>query len=163
MYLSYNTFSNTHTPAVETLATMNVETGPKIQKHRSGQIIHKDVHQLGGRRDMQDADITDGNTFPNKVEVYLDMFCMLVLNGIGGEVDGTDIITVELLEELLEPTSFGHAIGHDAILSLGARSGDDVLPLGGPVDKVVAEEHSVTRGGPVCIRATRPVRIRVNH
>jgi hypothetical protein len=39
---------------------------------------------------------------------------------------------MELLEELVEPTSFSHAIGHDAILSLGARSRDDVLMLGGP-------------------------------
>jgi hypothetical protein len=46
---------------------------------------------------------------------------------------------MELLEELSEPTNFGH----DAILSLGARSGDDVLALGGPGDEVVVEEHSV--------------------
>jgi hypothetical protein len=69
---------------------------------------------------------------------------------------------MELLEELPETTSFGHAIGHDVILSLDARSGDNVLALGGPGDEVVADEHSVARGIPVCIRATRPVRIRVN-
>jgi hypothetical protein len=69
---------------------------------------------------------------------------------------------MELLEELPEPTSFGHAVGHDVILSLDARSGDNVLALGGPGDEVVADEHSVARGIPVCIRATRPVRIRVN-
>jgi hypothetical protein len=47
---------------------------------------------------------------------------------------------MELLEELPEPTSFGHAVGHSAILSLSARSGDDVLALGGPGDEVVDEE-----------------------
>jgi hypothetical protein len=67
------------------------------------------------------------------------------------------------LEELWEPTSFGHAVGHGAILSLGARSGDDVLALGGPGDEVIVEEHIVARGGPACIRATRLVRIRVDH
>jgi hypothetical protein len=41
---------------------------------------------------------------------------------------------MELLEELPEPTSFGHAVGHGAVLSLGARLGDDVLPLGGTGD-----------------------------
>jgi hypothetical protein len=44
---------------------------------------------------MQDADITDGNTFPDKVEVDLNMLCALVLNGVGGEVDGTNVVTVD--------------------------------------------------------------------
>jgi hypothetical protein len=69
---------------------------------------------------------------------------------------------MELLDELPEPTSFSHAVGHDAILSLGARSGDDVLALGGPGDKIVAEEHNVARGGPACIQVTRLVHICVD-
>jgi hypothetical protein len=44
---------------------------------------------------MQDADITDGNTFLDKVEVDLNMLCALVLNGVGGEVDGTNVVTVD--------------------------------------------------------------------
>jgi hypothetical protein len=64
------------------------------------------------------------------VEVDLNMLCTLVLNGVGGEVDDADVIAVdesalcqqsmELLEELPKPTSFSHAVGHDAILSLDA-------------------------------------------
>jgi hypothetical protein len=50
MYLYYNTFSDP--PAVETLATVNVETGSKIQKHRSGKTLREDVRELGGHRDM---------------------------------------------------------------------------------------------------------------
>jgi hypothetical protein len=48
------------------------------------------------------------------------------------------------------------------ILSLGARSGDDVMALGGSGGKVVTEEHSVARGGPVCIWANRPVHIHID-
>jgi hypothetical protein len=91
---------------------------------------------------MQDADIADVHAFPNEVEVDLDMLGALMLNRVGGEVDDTDVITVdesdlrergmELLEELSEPTSFGHSTGHGAILSLDTRPGHDVLPLGGP-------------------------------
>jgi hypothetical protein len=44
---------------------------------------------------MQDTDITDGNAFPDEVEVDLDMLCMLVLNGVGGEVDDADVVTVD--------------------------------------------------------------------
>jgi hypothetical protein len=36
---------------------------------------------------------------------------------------------MELQEELPEPTSFSHTIGHGVILSLGARLEDDVLML----------------------------------
>jgi hypothetical protein len=66
---------------------------------------------------VQDADITDGNAFPDEVEVNLDMLCALVLNGVGGKVDGADVVAVdesalrqrsmELLEELPEPTEHG--------------------------------------------------------
>jgi hypothetical protein len=44
---------------------------------------------------MQDTDITDANAFPNEVNVDLDMFCALVLNRVGGEVDDTDIVIVD--------------------------------------------------------------------
>jgi hypothetical protein len=44
---------------------------------------------------VQDADITDGSAFPNKVEVDLNMLRMLVLNGVGGVVDDANIITVD--------------------------------------------------------------------
>jgi hypothetical protein len=44
---------------------------------------------------VQDVDITDGNAFPNEVEVDLNIFCMLMLNGVGEEVDGADVIAVD--------------------------------------------------------------------
>jgi hypothetical protein len=43
---------------------------------------------------MQDADITDGNTSANEVEVDLDMICTLVLNGVAGEVGNVDVVVV---------------------------------------------------------------------
>jgi hypothetical protein len=97
MYICYNIFSNTPppTPKVETLATTNVETEPKIQKHRSGQIICDDFHELGCRWDVQDMDITNGNVFPDEVEADLDMLRTLVLNGVGEEVDDADVVAVD--------------------------------------------------------------------
>jgi hypothetical protein len=94
MYLWYITFANPPPPlTIETLATVNVETGPKFQKHQSGQTFREDVYELGGCGYVQDADITDGNVFLDKVEVNLDMLCALVLNEVGGEVDNADVIT----------------------------------------------------------------------
>jgi hypothetical protein len=68
---------------------------------------------------VQDADITDGNMFPDEIEVDLDMLCALALNGVGEEVDDTDVVAIDesalqqqsmaLLKELLEPIGFSHA------------------------------------------------------
>jgi hypothetical protein len=44
---------------------------------------------------MQDEDITDGHALQHKVEVDLDMLHTLVLNGVGGEVDGADVVVVD--------------------------------------------------------------------
>jgi hypothetical protein len=44
---------------------------------------------------VKDTDITDGKAFPDEVEVDLDMLCTLVLNEVGGEVDGADIVIVD--------------------------------------------------------------------
>jgi hypothetical protein len=44
---------------------------------------------------MQDVDITDGHAFPHKVEVDLNMLRALVLNGVGGEVNGVNVVIVD--------------------------------------------------------------------
>jgi hypothetical protein len=41
------------------------------------------------------VDIIDGHVFPHKVEVDLNMFRTLVLNGADGEVDDVDVIAVD--------------------------------------------------------------------
>jgi hypothetical protein len=73
---------------------VNVETGPKLQK-QSSQTLREDVHKLGCRQYVQDADITDGHMFPHKVEVNLIMLRALELNGVGGEVDDADVVAVD--------------------------------------------------------------------
>jgi hypothetical protein len=89
-----------------------------------------------------DTDMIDDHAFPHKVEVNLDMLHALVLNGIGGEVDGTDIVVVnkgalrqrsmELLKQLPQPAGLHHAIGHGLVLNLGTQMGDDILTLQRP-------------------------------
>jgi hypothetical protein len=84
-----------NTTTVETLAMAKVETGPKFLKHRCSQTLREDARELEGHRHVQDADITDGNVFPNEVEVDLDMLHTLILNRVGGEVDDADIVTID--------------------------------------------------------------------
>jgi hypothetical protein len=39
--------------------------------------------------------IINGNAFSHEVEVDLDVLGALVLNGVSGEVDGTDVIAID--------------------------------------------------------------------
>ena len=72
----------------------------------------------------------DGHLLTDKMKVNLYMFCVLVLNGVGGEVDGINVVaedegapgrrTVKLLKQLAQPTSLADTISDNVILRLGA-------------------------------------------
>jgi hypothetical protein len=96
---------------------------------------------------MEDADLTYGNLLSDKMKINFHMLGALMLNGVGGEVHGADIITVdegaprwqglELVEQLTQPGGLSHAVGNGTILGLSAGAGDDGLPLGRPGNQVV--------------------------
>jgi hypothetical protein len=44
---------------------------------------------------MEDADLTDDNLLSEKMKINLHMLGALMLNGVGGEVHGADIVTVD--------------------------------------------------------------------
>jgi hypothetical protein len=121
---------------------------------------------------MENPHITDNDTLSDEVEIELDMLRALMLYGVGGEVHGTDVVkvdkgapsqrTVQLLEELTKPRRLGDAVSHSAVLNLGARAGDDRLPLQGPGDEAVAVEHGETEGGPMRVRIAGPVGVGVD-
>ena len=79
-------------PAVETLASADVETRLKLCKHRGRKPFGEDVGELGGGRDVEDANISTGDPLVDKVKIDLDMLHALVLDGVGGEVDGADVV-----------------------------------------------------------------------
>jgi hypothetical protein len=102
---------------------------------------------------MEDVNLTDGNLLSDKMKINLHMLGVLMLNGVGGEVHNTDIVTVdkcaprrrglELVEQLTQPSGLSHAVGNGMILSLSAGAGDDGLPLGRPGNQVVPQEHRI--------------------
>jgi hypothetical protein len=71
---------------------------------------------------MEDANISTGDPLADKVKIDLDMLRALVLDGVGGEVDGADVVaenegapgqrTVELLEQLTKPGRLSHVVRH---------------------------------------------------
>jgi hypothetical protein len=64
---------------------------------------------------MEDTDLAEGNLLSDKMKINLHMFGALMLNGVGGEVHNTDVVTVdkgaprrwglELVELLSQPST----------------------------------------------------------
>jgi hypothetical protein len=79
----------------ETLATTDVETGPKLLKHYRRKPLGEDVGELRGGRNVKDTNISNGDMLADEVEVNLDMLCALMLNGVGGKVDSANVIAVD--------------------------------------------------------------------
>jgi hypothetical protein len=82
-------------PAIETLATANVEIGPKLREHQEGQPLGEHVSDLGSRRDVEDTNAPNGIALADKVKINLYMLGAVVLNGVGGEVDNVDVVAVD--------------------------------------------------------------------
>jgi len=106
---------------------------------------------------MHDADITNSNMLPHEVKINLNVFGALMLDRVGGHVDGADVVTIDqrstprrcmkLEEKLAQPGGFGNAISHSTILCLCTGSGHCVLSLRRPGNQVVPEENRITRCG----------------
>ena len=79
---------------------------------------------------MQDPGFTKCHAITDEVQIDLNMFSALMLNGIARKIRGTDVITIdycgtprrmlELIEEVTEPTCLGNTISHATVLSFGA-------------------------------------------
>jgi hypothetical protein len=102
---------------------------------------------------MEDADLADGNLLLDKMKINFHMPGAMMLNRVGGEVHGADVVAVdngaprrrglELVEQLTQLSDLSHAVGNDTILGLSAGAGDDGLPLGRPGNQVVPQEHRI--------------------
>jgi hypothetical protein len=89
---------------------------------------------------MEDADLADGDLLSNKVEINFHMLGALMLNGVGGEVDGTNVVTVdqralrqrtlEHMEQLPQPSGLSHTIGDSTVLGLHAKQPSPGQPNG---------------------------------
>jgi hypothetical protein len=113
---------------------LRLETGPKLREHHRRKPLGEDVGELGDGRDVKNTNNSTGDPFADEVKVDLDMLRALVLDEVGGQVDGADIVaedqgargqrTLELVEQLTEPSRLSHAVGHGAVLGLGAGAGE---------------------------------------
>jgi hypothetical protein len=77
---------------------------------------------------VQDADFTEGDSLSDEVQIDLNMLGSLMLNWVGGGINGTDIITIDhcsatkraakLYEELAQPACFGDSVRNSSIFRL---------------------------------------------
>jgi hypothetical protein len=123
---------------------------------------------------MEYADLTDGDSLSDKMKINLHMFGALMLNGIGGEIHGADVVvvydsasrrwTLELMEQLAQPGGLSHAVGDSDGAVLGFRAGprDDRLSLGRPGHQVVPEEHRVAGRRVTSVWTSNPVSVGVD-
>ena len=89
---------------------------------------------------MEYPKIVDRDPVTNEVQVDLHMFHLLMLNGVGGEIHGADVVAVderalderavELRQKLSLPGRLRHAVSDSTVLRLGTGAGDNRLPLG---------------------------------
>ena len=122
---------------------------------------------------MEYPNIADGDSDAHEVQIDLHMLRPLMLDWVGGEIHGADIVavderalgerTVELRQELSEPGRLRHAVSNSPVLRLSAGAGDNGLPLGRPRDKVAAQEDSVVGSGAASVQTASPVSVGVDN
>ena len=140
MYYTENIYSTP--PRSRSVGRADAKTGSKLLEGRRRQALSHDVRKLLRGGYVEDTYMTESHLFPNKMNVELDVFGATMMDRIGGEVDGGDVVaehhgglgdwTRKLLEKLAKPRALGDHIGHDSILGLSARMGDRSLSLGRP-------------------------------
>jgi hypothetical protein len=103
---------------------------------------------------MENPNIANSHPVTNEVQVNLHMLRPLMLNWVGGEVHGADVVAVDeralggravkLSQELSEPGRLSHAVSNSSVLRLSTRARDNWLSHGRPGDQVAAEEDGIT-------------------
>jgi hypothetical protein len=121
---------------------------------------------------MDDVNLADDNLLSNKMKINLHMLDALMLNGVGGEVHGANVVAVDkgaprqwglkLVEQLSQSSSLSHAVGNGTILGISAGVGDDSLPLGRPGNQVVPQEHRIAWRRAASVWTTGPVSVHVD-
>jgi hypothetical protein len=76
-------------------SSSNVQAELEFHENGRRQSFGEDIRILGCRRDVQDTDVAKCDVLTYKVEINLYMLCPLMLDGVGGEVHSTDIVTVD--------------------------------------------------------------------
>jgi len=67
----------------------------KIHENKGREPLSEDIGELRRGGHMKNTNCTHGDSFTDEVKVNFHMLGALMLNGVGGEVDGADIVVVD--------------------------------------------------------------------
>ena len=122
---------------------------------------------------MEYPNIADGDSVAHEVQVNLHMFRPLMLDEVGGEIHGADIVAVderalgeravELRQKLSKPGRLRYAVSDSTVLRLGTGAGDNRLPLGRLGNKVAAQEDGIAGSGVVSVWIASAVSVGVDN
>lgn len=138
IYLGYwNILTNT--PPQSEWRFPNAQAGAKLCEQCRQKSFCKDVCVLQMCWDVKNSNMAQRNSFPNEMNVNLDMFGPLMMNWVRGQVDGRDVAAVgyrclgertpEIKEQVSKPRCLGHCIGHTTILCFGTGSRYSIFRL----------------------------------
>ena len=106
----------------------------------------------------------------DEVQVDLHVLRALMLHEIGGDVDRADVVAIDeagalkgVVEKLARSEGLYHFAGHNTVLNLCARAGNDRLTLGGPGNEVGAQEHDITESGSSHVGIANLVSVGLDH
>ena len=85
--------------------TKKIQARAKLRESRGGETLGEDVSKLGGGRDMEYPNIADGDPVGHEVQVDLHMLHLLMLNGVGGEIQVDERALGERVVELRQELS----------------------------------------------------------
>jgi len=159
-------------PRSRSVVSTNVQTGAKLHEDSRRESLGEDISELRLGGDVENTDSPNSDPFADEVEVNFHVLGALVLDGVGGEVDGADVVAVDeagglqrlvqFLQELAKPGCLSNAVGNSPVFGLGAGPRDGGLALGGPRDEAVAEEDCIPGGGAMGVGAASPVGVGVD-
>jgi len=82
-------------PRSRNVVRTNVQTGAKIHKDRRRKTLGEDIGELRRGGNVKYTDSPKSDPFPDEVKVDFHVLGTLMLNGVGGEVDGADVVAVD--------------------------------------------------------------------
>ena len=88
-----NTYLNTPRSRSDTIA--DAKTGPEFLERRRRQAFGHDVGKLLGGGNVQNTNMAKSHLIPNKMDIKLNVLGVTMMNLVGGEVDGGDIVAVD--------------------------------------------------------------------
>ena len=87
--------TNLNTPRSRSDTVADAETGPEFLERRRRQTFGHDVGKLLGGGNVQNTNMAKSHLIPNKMDIKLNVLGATMMNRVGGEVDGEDVVAVD--------------------------------------------------------------------